>query len=230
MMTSSLAALMVAWSAVSPDVAPVPPVPQPTFNLGIASPIYDELNRSYNIIINGDFQNIPTQLQIRFIVRRTEIADATKFTDFANPECVQCSTSLVPAPTGQNPALTAYHRLITSVVRLVLRDRQLDPGAGQQLMQGVEAGAKLCNAIDGDSRGAGAYIWATAWFGTRQWEGFMRTNVFKPQDGLFTGFASLRTYEPAKYKYTLKTEFWSGPVRLGTFNNPDGEVWIPVPR
>ena len=139
MMPSSLAALIVAWSVVSPDAAPVPPAPVPTFNLGVAQPNYNETCRRYDMCVYGNFQNIPTQLQIRCFARQTEIADATKFTEYASPECVQCTTRIVPVPTGQDAALTVYHRVISSAVRLVLRDRQLDARAGRQLMNGVES-------------------------------------------------------------------------------------------
>ncbi len=229
MLTQLWTVLLVAWSVVSPDAAPVPPVPTPTYNLEPASPNYNETGRRYDICIGGNFQNIPTQLQIRFVTRQTEIEDETKWTEYANPECVQCSTRIVPVPTGQDPALTAYHRLITSIVRLALHDLQLDPRAGRPLMAGVDALAQLCHAADAKSRVAGAYVWANNKFGTPQAEGFMR-DATKPEDGGFTGFASVPTYNPVKYRYTLKTEFWSGPVRLGTFKNPNGEVWTPVPR
>lgn len=225
MMPSSLAALIVAWSVVlSPDAAPVPPAPQPTFNLGVAQPNYNETCRRYDMCVYGNFQNVPTQLQIRFVVRRTDLADATKFTDFANPECVQCWAPQFPAPFGQDAALTIYHRVITSAVRLVLHDRQLPAGAGGQLMHGVDSLARLCHAVDTKRW----FAWAYLKFSAPLAEGQLR-DVPKTEDGGFTGFASLRTYEPAKYKYTLKTEFWSGPVRLATFADPDGEVWIPIP-
>lgn len=230
MMPSSLAALIVAWSlALSPDAAPVPPVPQPAFNLGVGHPNHNRECNRYDICIYGIFQNVPTQLQIRFVVRETTIADETKWTEYANPECVQCSTVFFPAPTGQDPGLMAYHRAITSVLRLALHDRQLDPRLGLPLMNGVDGLAAVCHAVDAKSRVAGAYLWANRKFGTPQAEGFMR-DLAKPQDGGFTGFASLRAYDPATYRYTIKTEFWSGPVRLATFKNADGEVWTPVPR
>ncbi len=226
MMPSSLAALIVAWSfALSPDVAPVPPVPEPTFNLGVGPANDNQMCKRYDICIYGNFQNVPTQLQICFVVRRTEIADETKFTDFANPECVQCWAPQFPAPFGQDAALTIYHRVITSAARLVLHDRQLPAGAGRQLMHGVDSLARLCHALDAKSW----FAWAYLKLNPPLAEGQLR-DFAKPQDGGFTGFASLRTYEPAKYKYTLKTEFWSGPVRLATFKDADGEVWTPVPR
>jgi len=230
MYTPSLIACVVAWSAlVLPDAEPVPPVLAATFNLGIASPNYNRDCKRYDIVIGGNFQNIPTQLQIRFVVRQANIADETNWTEHGNPDCVQCPTSFVPAPTGQDFALTAYHRFITSVVRLALHDLQLHPRAGRTLMNGVDALAGLCHALDTKSRVAGAYVWANRKFGTPQAEGFMR-DIPKPQDGSFTGFAAVPNYDPAKYRYTIKAEFWSGPVRLGTFADPDGEVWTPVPR
>ena len=78
--------------------------------------------------------------------------------------------------------------------------------------------------MDANSQFAKAYLM----FAPPLAEGFMR-DAHKPGDGGFTAVASVPSYDPAKYRYTLKAEFWSGPVRLGTFKNADGEVWTPVP-
>ena len=54
-------------------------------------------------------------------------------------------------------------------------------------------------------------------------------NLDKPQNGGTMAVVFMPTYDPVKYRYEIKLEFWSGPTRLGTSKDADGNAWLPVP-
>lgn len=229
MMPSSLAALIVAWSMiVSPDAAPVPPAPKPAFSVLVLRPNFNAEQNRYDSVVCGNFVNVPTQLQVKIVVRRTDPAKPKTPTVSPASVCVQTSTRVAPAPACQDFALTAYHRIVTSLVGATFPEYRTGGTLDDPLMYGVEGLAHFCHRADADSLVANVYTSIVQAFGKPQQDGMMR-DVITPSTGQFLGFAFIPAANAANHRTHVRVEFWSGPKRLATYKNADGEEWLPVP-
>ena len=150
-MTFALTSLAMACS-LSASLAldrPLPVVePQPGFSVWVKKPVFQGDTNRFNVWAGASFENVPTQLQVRLIARRTERADEAKSIVYPATETVQCPTSFMAAPVGQHAALTTHHRLVTALVRPIFRDDRPAGPLDAPLMRGVESVANLCHALD----------------------------------------------------------------------------------
>ncbi len=100
MLTQLWTVLIVAWTAVvNPDVAAVPPAPNPAFSAVVLQPNLDAEKNQFACFVCGNFQDVPTQLQLKIFLRLSDPAKPKNAIVSPAFVCVQTSTIIAPACT-----------------------------------------------------------------------------------------------------------------------------------
>ena len=147
------------------------------------------------------FAHLSCPLQVKFVVRRTDLATGKDVKTYRALTVVEWEPSKNKSPVEWTAAMQAAADL-------------------KQLRQ-------FCDSIALFNGGFGG--WAARQLGTGVQEGVLRDRPNATAGG-FMGVALLPSYDPDKYRYEVCVEFWSNGSWFNTYRDATGRHWLVVPR